>query len=81
LRAKADADTARAKGHIPDSDVANFAYRMLQACHRRGMPPPVELVELFKVHSSRTGRQADRPLVSLGVLPTPPSMLAWRSDL
>ncbi len=36
-------------GHIADSEAANFAYRMLQACERQQRPPSRTLVELFQV--------------------------------
>lgn len=39
----------RAGGGLGDSDAANFAYRMLRACTRVAIPPPVELVDLFQI--------------------------------
>jgi hypothetical protein len=34
---------------LGDSDVANFAYRMLKSCHRHSIPPLRELVDLFQI--------------------------------
>jgi len=35
--------------HLPDSLIANFAYRMVQACHRESLTPPKDLVELLQL--------------------------------
>jgi len=35
--------------HLPDSLISNFAYRMVQACHRESQAPPEELVELLQL--------------------------------
>ena len=34
---------------LPDSLIGNFAYRMLRACSRNGLPPPTELVDLMQL--------------------------------
>ena len=34
---------------LPDSLIGNFAYRMLRACGRNGLPPPTELVDLLQL--------------------------------
>ena len=34
---------------LPDSLIGNFAYRMLRACGRNGLPPPPERVELMQL--------------------------------
>lgn len=47
---------------ISDSEVANFAYRMLKACERHGKPPPRELVDLFQkiLHQDRPPHRRHR---------------------
>jgi hypothetical protein len=37
----------RAGGGLGDSDAANFAYRMLRACQRVAIPPPVSVGRSF----------------------------------
>jgi len=34
---------------LGDSIIGNFAYRMCKACHREGIAPPVELIELLQL--------------------------------
>jgi hypothetical protein len=34
---------------LQDSLIGNFAYRMLRACGRNGLPPPTELVDLLQL--------------------------------
>ena len=35
--------------HLPESLTSNFAYRMVQACHREGQALPKDLVELLQL--------------------------------
>lgn len=63
LRQRSGTGPSPVRGHsqIPDSDVSNFVYRMIKACHKRSIPPPAELVELLQVHLSQ-----DRPPAGRG---------------
>jgi len=50
---------------LPDSLIGNFAYRMLRACGRNGLPPPTELVDLMQLllKQNRPPQRSERRFV------------------